>query len=115
MVDNKREDKHSQLLKAVADVTRRSLLAHLCQQGPSRVTNLASCYEMTLNAVSKHIKVLEKAGLITRKTIGKTHWIEVRLALLEEVENWFNELKSVWELRLNRLSDLVSNGDEKNE
>ncbi len=64
------------LLKAMSDTTRRSLLTQLCQQGSSRVTDLADYYEMSLNGISKHIKVLEKAELVTRETIGRTHWIE---------------------------------------
>ena len=90
----------SELLKAVGDTTRRSLLTQLCQQGSSRVTDLADYYDMSLNAISKHIKVLEKAGLVTRKTIGRTHWIEANLKRVSLVENWFKELKSIWELPL---------------
>jgi len=90
----------SELLKAVGDTTRRSLLTQLCQQGSSRVTDLADYYDMSLNAISKHIKVLEKAGLVTRKTIGRAHWIEANLKRVSLVENWFKELKSIWELPL---------------
>ena len=90
----------TELLKAVGDTTRRSLLTQLCQQGSSRVTDLADYYDMSLNAISKHIKVLEKAGLVTRKTIGRTHWIEANLKRVSLVENWFKELKSIWELRI---------------
>ncbi|NOX43687.1 MAG: winged helix-turn-helix transcriptional regulator [Gammaproteobacteria bacterium] len=102
----------SEILKAVADTTRRALLTQLCQQGPSRVTDLANYYDMSLNAISKHIKVLEKAGLVTRKNIGRTHWIAADLVLLAEVESWFKELKSIWELRLNKLDDIMNNGDK---
>lgn len=102
----------SEVLKAVSDTTRRSLLTQICQQGPSRVTDLANSYDMSLNAVSKHIKVLEKAGLLTRKNIGRTHWIEADLKRLAEVENWFAQLKSIWQLRLNKLDEILNNGDQ---
>jgi DNA-binding transcriptional ArsR family regulator len=105
----------SEILKAVSDTTRRSLLTQLCQQGPSRVTDLADYYDMSLNAVSKHIKILEKAGLIKRKKTGRTHWIEADLELLSEVEGWFAELKSIWELRLNKLDEILNNGDQHND
>ena len=95
------------LLKAVSDTTRRSLLTQLCQQGSSRVTDLADYYDMSLNAISKHIKVLEKAGLVTRKTIGRTHWIEANLKRVSLAENWFKELKSIWELRLEKLDEIM--------
>lgn len=96
----------SQLLKATSDTTRRSLLTLLIQQGPTRVTDLAEFYDMSLNAVSKHIKVLEKAGLITRKTHGRIHLIEANLEPVEKIEHWFKELKSIWEIRLDNLNTL---------
>ena len=95
------------LLKAVSDTTRRDLLTQLSQQGPSRVTDLATVYEMSLNAISKHIKILEKAGLVTRTTLGRTHWIEVDLKQIAVIENWFKELKSIWELRLDKLDEII--------
>ena len=105
----------SELLKAVSDTTRRSLITQLCQQGPSRVTDLANYYDMSLNAVSKHIKILEKAGLVLRKTIGRTHWIEANLAQISVIDEWVKELNSIWELRLDKLNELFINGDNKNE
>jgi len=100
----------SEILKAVSDTTRRSLLTQLCQQGASRVTDLADHYDMSLNAISKHIKVLERAGLATRRTIGRTHWIEANLEYVKLAENWFRELKSIWELRLEKLDEILKNG-----
>ena len=112
MVEYNNDKILSALLKAVSDSTRRALLTQLCQQGPSRVTDLANVYDMSLNAISKHIKVLEKAGLVTRKTIGRTHWIEADLKQVAVVDNWFNELKSIWEIRLDKLDELMNTGDE---
>jgi DNA-binding transcriptional ArsR family regulator len=111
MVEYKSDKNLSELLKAMSDTTRRSLLTQLCQQGASRVTDLADYYDMSLNAISKHIKVLEKSGLVTRKTIGRTHWIEANLKRIDIAENWFKELKSIWELRLDKLDELMKNGD----
>jgi len=111
MVDQSRENTLSETLKAVSDTTRRSLLTQLVQQGPTRVTELAGYYEMSLNAISKHIKVLEKAGLVSRRTLGRTHWIEANLGPVNEVESWFAVLKSIWELRLEKLNHLLTSGD----
>jgi len=86
MVEYKNDQILTELLKAVSDTTRRSLLTRLCQQGTTRVTDLADFYAMSLNAVSKHIKVLEKAGLVRRKTIGRSHWIEVNLTQLTIID-----------------------------
>lgn len=112
MVEYSNEEKLSVLLKAVCDSTRRSLLTLLCQQGPTRVTDLANCFEMSLNAISKHIKVLEKSGLVVRKTIGRSHWIEADLNQTTAMESWLSELKSIWTLRLDRLEQLLNNGDK---
>ena len=112
MVEYNKNKILSLLLKAVSDTTRRALLTQLCQQGPSRVTDLANFYDMSLNAISKHIKVLEKAGLVTRKTIGRSHWIEADLKQVAVIDDWFNGLKSIWALRLDKLEDLMNTGDE---
>lgn len=111
MVEFMNDKNLTELLKAMSDSTRRALLTQLCQQGASRVTDLADYYDMSLNAISKHIKVLEKAELVTRKTIGRTHWIEANLNRIGIAENWFKELKSIWELRLDKLDELMKNGD----
>ncbi len=113
MVDNNKDKKLSELLKAMSDETRRSLLTQLVQQGACRVTDLAAYYEMSLNAISKHLKVLEKSNLVTRTKVGRIHWIEADLTQVAIVESWFNELKSIWELRLDRLDELLK--EEKDE
>jgi DNA-binding transcriptional ArsR family regulator len=112
MVEYENDKILSEILKAVSDTTRRSLLTQLCQQGASRVTDLADHYDMSLNAISKHIKILEKAGLVSRRTIGRTHWIEAKLARVRLVEDWFKELKSIWELRLERLDETMKEQED---
>ncbi|MFZ7124769.1 MAG: ArsR/SmtB family transcription factor [Desulfobacterales bacterium] len=115
MVEYPADDILSQVLKAVSDSTRRSLLTQLCQQGATRVTDLADRYDISLNAISKHLKVLEKAGLVTRRTIGRTHWIEADLNSIGLVEDWFKSLKSIWELRLEMLDELMNEGGTRND
>jgi len=112
MVEYSRDKVLSELLKAMSDTTRRALLTQLCQQGPLRVTDLANYYAMSLNAISKHIKVLEKGGLIKRHRMGRTHWIEADLEKIAVVEDWFKELKSIWELRLDKLDELLKKGND---
>lgn len=111
MVEYNNDKVLSGLLKAISDTTRRSLLTQLCQQGSSRVTDLADYYDMSLNAISKHIKVLEKEGLVTRKKIGRTHWIEANLNQVEIIDQWLKGLRSIWELRLDKLEEIINNGD----
>ena len=115
MVEYENDKILTEILKAVSDTTRRSLLTQLCQQGTSRVTDLANHYDMSLNAISKHIKVLEKARLVTRRTIGRTHWIEPKIARIRLAENWFKGLKSIWELRLEKLDEIMKEGGTQND
>ncbi len=96
----------TEILKAASDPSRREILTLLAQQGPMRVTEIAARFEMSLNAVSKHIKVLESAGLVSRTTLWREHMIEVQLGPLSEVDKWFGQLRSIWELRLDALSNL---------
>ncbi len=98
----------SRILKAAGDTTRRRILTLLVQEGPLRVTSLAAHFDMSLNSVSKHIKVLEEAGLVTRRTSGREHFIAAELLPLRQTEAWFAELKSVWDLRLAALDALLS-------
>jgi DNA-binding transcriptional ArsR family regulator len=114
MVEKDTDKILTEILKAVSDATRRSLLTQLCQEGATRVTDLADRYDMSLNAISKHIKVLEKAGLVARRTIGRTHWIEAKIDRVKLVENWFKELKSIWELRLEILEEILEEGGSQN-
>ena len=86
----------SELFKACSDATRRRILTTLVQEGPTRVTDLSEQFVMSLNAVSKHIKVLEKSGLIKRNTIGRVHLIEANLESTKLVEDWFKELRLIW-------------------
>jgi len=113
MVEYKQDETLSRLLKAVSDTTRRALLTQLCQQGATRVTDLAEHYDMSLNAISKHIKVLEQAGLVKRTTMGRIHLIEADLGQVEQMSDWFASLKSIWMLSLEKLEDVLNTGDEK--
>ena len=115
MVESETGNSLSEVLKSVSHGTRRALLTQLCQQGPCRVTDLANYYEMSLNAISKHIKVLEKAGLVRRHRDGRTHWIEADLRNVSQIDEWLKELRSIWELRLDKLNSILQTGDQDND
>ena len=104
MVERIDSDPLTLILKAASDPTRRAILTYLAQEGPTRVTEIAARFDMSLNAVSKHIMVLERAGLVSRKTQWREHLIEVQMAPLAEVDGWFAQLRSIWELRLEALA-----------
>lgn len=116
MVEYNTSDKTlSEILKATSDVTRRQMLTTLIQEGPTRVTDLASYFSMSLNAVSKHIKVLENAGLVKRHKHGRIHLIEAQLEAMNAIDLWLKQLRSIWEIRLEKLDTLLSeNPQEEN-
>ena len=103
------------ILKAAADPTRRAILTLLAQQGPLRVTDIHQQFEMSLNSVSKHIKVLEKAGLVRRRTEWREHLIEVQMGPLSQIDDWFAGLRSIWAMRLEALDTLMTTGDHNDD
>jgi DNA-binding transcriptional ArsR family regulator len=107
------EARLSKILKAASDPSRRRILTLLVQEGPQRVTDLAARFEISLNAVSKHIKVLEAAGLVTRMTQWREHMIAVELTPLTEIDRWFKALRWVWDRRLEQLDAILT--EEKND
>jgi DNA-binding transcriptional ArsR family regulator len=109
------QNRLSVLLKAASDPTRRDILTLLAQHGPMRVTDIHGQFKISLNAVSKHIKVLERAGLVARRTDWREHLIEVQMAPLSTIDKWFAELRSIWDLRLEALESLMTKGDSKDD
>jgi DNA-binding transcriptional ArsR family regulator len=115
MVERMQKSPLDEILKAASDPTRRSILTILAQQGPMRVTDIHRQFDMSLNSVSKHIKTLERAGLVRRRTEWREHLIEVQMDPLSQVDAWFAELRSIWDLRLDALDDIFQNGETNND
>src|SRR5438128_2063603 len=88
---------------ALADPTRRRILAHLAQ-GNRCVTHLARPHAMSLPAVSKHLRVLEKAGLLRRRRYGRVHEMKLEAAPLKHAAQWVEEYRKFWEGSLDRLA-----------
>ncbi|MEQ8292074.1 MAG: metalloregulator ArsR/SmtB family transcription factor [Roseovarius sp.] len=108
MVEQESPQRLTEIFKAAGDPTRRAILTLLAQEGPLRVTDIAGHFDMSLNSVSKHIKVLEAAGLATRRTEWREHLIEIRTEELAHVDRWFRDLRSIWALRLEALDKLLT-------
>ena len=87
---------------ALSDPTRRAIVDRLAG-GPTRVTDMAEPFAMSLNAVSKHIKVLEQAGLLRRVRVGREHHLTLDPAPLREVVQWTSRYEAFWSERLDRL------------
>jgi DNA-binding transcriptional ArsR family regulator len=88
---------------ALADPTRRRILAHLAR-GDQRVTQLARPHAMSLPAVSKHLRVLEKAGLLRRRRYGRVHEMQLEAKPLQQAAQWVEEYRKFWEGSLDRLA-----------
>jgi DNA-binding transcriptional ArsR family regulator len=99
-------------LAALADPTRRAILARLAQ-GEARVTELAAPFAISLNSVSKHIKLLERARLVKRRVAGRDHFLSFDPAPLEAAEAWIAGQKHLWAWRLARLDSLLSEGETR--
>jgi DNA-binding transcriptional ArsR family regulator len=93
-------------LAALADPTRRAILARLTD-GDARVTEVAAPFEMSLNAVSKHLKVLEGAGLVRREVRGREHWLSFDGAPLTAASDWIDHYRRFWEGRLDALAQFL--------
>lgn len=105
---------HSRLdrtLLAIADPTRRAILRRL-SQGEARVTDLAQPFEMSLNAVSKHIRVLERARLVRRRRAGREHFLSFDPQPLDEATTWIERQRSFWVTRLDALDAALRGGRE---
>jgi DNA-binding transcriptional ArsR family regulator len=93
-------------LQALADPTRRAMLAML-RKGEATVNELAAPFDMSLPAISKHIKVLEKAGLITRSRSAQQRPCQLSPEGLKEVDDWLNAYREQWLDRLDRLENYL--------
>ncbi len=95
-------DKLDDVLEAISHPARRAIIARLAK-GPARVTEIAEPFDMSLNAVSKHLKVLEQAELVHREKQGRDHIISFRGERLRLVAGWVNVYERFWTERLDRL------------
>jgi DNA-binding transcriptional ArsR family regulator len=99
-------DRLSTTLAALADPTRRAILARLAL-GQTSVKELAEPFEMSLPAVSKHLKVLERAGLIARGREAQWRPCRLQAAALKDVDDWLERYRRFWEESLDRLDDYL--------
>lgn len=96
------QDQISSTFSALADPTRRAILARLAL-GETSVTELASPFEMSMPAISRHLKVLEKAGLIARGREAQWRPCKLKAAPLKQAADWLDEYRRFWEESFDRL------------
>ena len=100
------EDRLSETFAALANSTRRAILARLAH-GAANVNELAEPFDMTLPAISKHIKVLERAGLVVRSQRAQYRPCSIDAAPLAQVSSWAEQYRPVWEARFNRMDTYI--------
>lgn len=97
-------------LIALADPTRRAILQRL-SRGEARVTELAQPFAMSLNAVSKHIRMLERARLVRRRRAGREHLLSLNPHALDAAAEWIAAQRTLWTARLDALDELLQAED----
>ena len=100
------EDRLSETFAALANATRRAILARLAE-GEANVNDLAEPFDMTLPAISKHIKVLERAGLVVRSQRAQYRPCTLDAMPLEAIATWAEQYRPVWEARFDRMDDYI--------
>src|SRR5512144_707696 len=105
-------DRLSSTFAALADPTRRAILARLAS-GAASVTELAEPFDMSMPAISRHLKVLENAGLIERGREAQWRPCTLSLAPLKEAADWLEHYRPFWEERLDRLSEYLRDVQRK--
>ena len=99
---------------ALADATRRAML-HQLSSGAKNISELAEPFDMSFPAVSKHIRVLEKAGLISRKVEGRSHICQLEPTPLASADEWLSFYKGFWTKRFDALETLLKAEDASSE
>ena len=99
-------------LVALADETRRGILKRLAA-GDARVTEVAAPFDISLNSVSKHIRILERAGLIRREIIGREHHCSLKAKPLRDAMAWLEHYRRFWEIRLDLLARHIQTEKKK--
>jgi DNA-binding transcriptional ArsR family regulator len=95
---------------ALADPTRRAILARLAAQGGATVNELAEPFPVTVQAISKHLKVLERAGLIMRERSRQLRPSRLQGAALKEVADWLDDYRAYWDETFDRLDEHLRDG-----
>ncbi len=107
------EDKLSQTFAALANATRRAILARLAE-GEATVNELAEPFNMSLPAISKHIRVLERAGLIVQGQKAQYRPCSIDVTPLQEVSNWTEQYRHIWEASFDRMDNYLNQLKENN-
>ena len=106
------DDRLSQTFAALANSTRRAILARLAE-GEATVNELAEPFDMSLPAISKHIRVLERAGLITQGQKAQYRPCKIDVTPLKEISKWTEQYRHIWEARFDQIDDYIKQINSK--
>lgn len=112
MVQYSAAHRMDQVAAAISDPTRRAVLERLAS-GPGRISDLAERFPITLTGFCKHVRVLERAGLVRRTRRGRENTLELSPEPLQEVARWVLNYEQFWKTRLDRLHDFFATEKEK--
>ncbi len=101
------------ILTAISHPSRRAIIRRLAESGPARFTDVAEPFDVALNAVTKHLKLLERAGLIKREKHGREVFISFRAEPLREVAVWVHEYERFWNERLDQFEGYFKDKKKK--
>jgi DNA-binding transcriptional ArsR family regulator len=96
------------VFNALCDPTRRAILARLAR-ADARVTDLAGAFPISLNSISKHVRMLERANLLNRSVVGRDHVLSLNAAPLADAVQWIEHYRRFWDDRLAALEEFVVN------
>lgn len=108
---NSKSDPLDLVFMALADGSRRKIV-HLLTQGEMPVSDIAAEFDMSLQAVSKHIKMLEKANVVQRRIEGRTHYLSLAPEQLAGALDWISIYRNFWQSRLQTLANLIETPEE---
>jgi DNA-binding transcriptional ArsR family regulator len=114
MTAMEQSDQLDAVFAALANPTRRAILAHL-SQGKASVNTLAEPFDMTLPAISRHIRVLEDAGLITKDRDAQFRPCTLNTLPLQAVASWTDQYRHIWDARFDKMSNLLQTLKERND
>ena len=98
---------------ALGDGTRRQMISMLARDGALSASQLRAPFNVAQPTISKHLKVLEMAGIVRREVVGRVHRFHLQTTRLQEAEDWISEHRGFWEGTLERLETFVCAGDEE--
>ena len=112
-LDGTSDEELDRVFMALANRTRREMLRHLSAAGSATMSELAEPFEISQPGASKHVRVLERAGLVSREVDGRFHRCTLDTSPLDAADEWLQQTRTLWETQLDALADHFTKGDDQ--